>query len=63
MATQQISINYASGVAAQLLNDPTVPGIVAAQLNADPFAPGVIQVALVSDPALAPTKYILAAGS
>jgi hypothetical protein len=63
VATQQINVNYASGVPAQLLNDPAVPGIIAAQLNADPFAPGVIQVALVSDPALAPAKYILAAGS
>jgi hypothetical protein len=60
---QLINVNYATGVPAQLLQDPTVPGIVAAQLDADPFAPGVIQVALVSDPALAPTKYILAAGS
>lgn len=60
---QLINVNYQTGVPAQIVNDPTVPGIVAAQFDADPFAPGVIQVALVSDPRLSPTKYILAAKS
>lgn len=57
---QLINVNYQTGVPAQIVSDPTVPGIVAAQFDSDPSAPGVIQVALVSDPAVSPTKYILA---
>jgi hypothetical protein len=62
MMPQLININYATGVPAQLLNDPNVPGIIPAQIDADPGAAGVIQVAPLSDPGLNPTKYILAAG-